>query len=64
MTSNLLCCEYSYYVFLRKHAVERRCVVLHNPEVQKKVLKEEALAITEEASKEEVEGLRRCIEVH
>ena len=38
--------------------------MLHNLEVQKKVLKEEALEIREDASKEEVEGLKRHIEVH
>ena len=39
-------------------------MVLHNPDVQKKVLKEEALAIMEEAINDEVEGLRICVEVH
>ena len=43
---------------------KRRCVVLHNPEVQKKVLKEESLKIMVEACKEEVEGLRRYVAVH
>ena len=37
---------------------KRRCVVLHNPEVQIKVLKDELLNILEEVSKEEVEGLK------
>lgn len=32
--------------------------------MQKKVLKEEALNITKEASATEVEGLRRHVEVH
>ena len=43
---------------------KRRCLVLHKPEMQKKVLKEEVLAVIEEASKEEAYGLRRCVEVH
>ena len=30
---------------------KRRCVALHDPEVQRKVLHDEALAITEEYSK-------------
>ena len=42
---------------------KRRCVVLHNPEVQIKVSKDEALNILEEESKEEVEGLKRHVEV-
>ena len=37
-----------------------RCSALHNPELKKKVSKDKLLAIIEEASKEEVEGLRRC----
>ena len=32
-----------------------RCVVLHDPEVQIKVLKDELLSIMEDASKDEVE---------
>ena len=52
------CVEYYYERW------KRRCVVFHNPEVQKKVLKEEAMVTTEEACREEVEGLRRHIEVH
>ena len=32
--------------------------------MQKKVLKDKALVIIEDASKEEVEGLRRHVEVH
>ena len=43
---------------------KRRCTVLHELEVQNKVLKDEVLATIEEASKEEVEGLRRRAEVH
>ena len=43
---------------------KRRCAALHGLEVQKKVLKDEVLAIIEEASKEEVGGLRRHVEVH
>ena len=39
----------------------RRCVVLYNQEVKNKVLREEALSFIEEASKEEVEGLRRYV---
>ena len=35
---------------------------LNDPEIQKKLLKEEVLGIIEEASKEEVEGLRRNVE--
>ena len=40
---------------------KRRFVVLHEPEVQRKVLQDEVLSIIEEASKVLVEGLRRCI---
>ena len=36
----------------------------HDLEVQNKVSKDEVLATVEEESKEEVEGLRRCVEVH
>ena len=43
---------------------KRRCVVLHNLENQKKLLMEEILVIIEEASKEEVERLRRYVEVN
>ena len=43
---------------------KRRCVALHNLEVQKKVLKEEALDIMEDASKQELKWLRRYVEVH
>ena len=39
-------------------------MLLHDPEVKEKVSKEEKLAITEESSKEEVEGLRRHVEVY
>ena len=38
-------------------------MVFHAPQVQRKVLQDEELAIVEEASKEEVEGLSRCVEV-
>ena len=43
---------------------KRRCVVLHSLEVQRKVLKEDVLAMMEEGSKHEVIGLRRHVEVH
>ena len=43
---------------------EKRCVVLYSPDVQKKVLKEDLLEIIEKASKDEVVGLRRYVEVH
>ena len=43
---------------------KRRCVVLHDPEVQKKVLKEEVLVIMEEASEEAIEGLNRHVQIH
>ena len=43
---------------------KRRYVVLHNPEMQKNVLKEEALVIMEEAIKEEIEGLSRHVQIH
>ena len=39
-------------------------MVLHDPEVQKKVLKEEVLVIMEEANKEVIEGLSRCVQIH
>ena len=39
-------------------------MVLHNPEAQIKVLKDEVLNILEEASKEEVKGLKRYFELH
>ena len=35
---------------------KRRSAVLHNPEVQKNMLKEEVSVIMEEANKEEIEG--------
>ena len=37
---------------------------LHNSEVQKNVLKEEVLVIMEEASKEEIEGLSRHLQIY
>ena len=37
---------------------------MHSTDVQKKALKEEILAIIEEASKDEVVDLRRCVEIH
>ena len=40
------------------------CVVLHNSEVQMKVLKDDVLTIMEGTSKEEVEGLKIYVEVH
>ena len=43
---------------------KRRCVVLHDPEAHRKVLKYDAVAIIEESSKGEVEGLRMHIEVN
>ena len=43
---------------------KHRCVVLHDPEAQMKVLKDEALNVLEEANKEEVEGFKRHVEVH
>ena len=36
----------------------------HEQEEQKKVLQDEVLSIVEESIKEEVSGLRRCVEVH
>ena len=39
-------------------------MVLHNPEVQKKVLKEEALEIIEYARKEVIKGLNRHVQIH
>ena len=38
--------------------------MLRSPDVQRKVLKEDVLATTEEASKDEVAGLRTHVEVH
>ena len=43
---------------------KRRCVVSHNRELQRKVLQENVVAITKEASKGEVKGLRRYAEAH
>ena len=43
---------------------EIRCVALHSQDMQKKVLKEDFLAMIEEASKDEMTGLRRHAEVH
>ena len=37
--------------------------MLRSPDVQRKVLKEDVLATTEEASKDEVAGLRTHVEV-
>ena len=42
----------------------RRCVVLCEPEVQIKVLKDEVLHIFEEENKEEVGGLKRRRSTH
>ena len=53
-----MCVEYFHECW------KRRCIVLHEPEVQRKVLQDEVLAIAEESSKEEIVGLRRCVEVH
>ena len=39
-------------------------MVLHDPEVQKKVLKEEVLVIMEEANEEAIEGLKRYVQIH
>ena len=39
-------------------------MVLHNPEVQHNVLKEEISVIMEELSKEEIEGLIRLMQIH
>ena len=36
---------------------KRRCTILHSPDVQKKSLKEDFLAIIKEAIKDEVVGL-------
>ena len=46
-----------------KIVITRRFVVLHNPEVQKKVLKEEALVIVEEARKEVIKGLSTHVQI-
>ena len=43
---------------------KRRCTVLHDSEVQWKVPKEEVEVIMEEANNEEIEGLRRCVQMH
>ena len=40
---------------------KRRCAVLHNAEVQLKVLKEEVEVTMEEANAEEIEGLSRNV---
>ena len=62
---------YAYNKVLVKSCVQfynecwkRRCVVLHDPEVQKKVLKEEVLVIMEEANEEAIEGLNRYVQLH
>ena len=64
-------CFYSHDKALVKSSVQfhhehwkRRCVVLHNPEVQRKVLKEEVLAIMEEIEKYVVKGLSRHVQIH
>ena len=41
---------------------KRRCVVLHDPSVQRKVLQENVVAIKEEANRGK--GLRRNLELH
>ena len=56
----LIKCCVQFYVECWK----RRCVRLHSPEVQKKVLKEDAIALLEDARKDEVKGLKRYVEVH
>ena len=43
---------------------KRRCVRLHSPEVQMKVLKEDAIALLDNARKDEVKGLKRHVEVN
>ena len=43
---------------------KRRCMVLHNQELQHNVLKEEVSAIMEETSKEEIEALNRYFQIH
>ena len=43
---------------------KRRCAVLHNPEVQLKVLKEEVEVVMEEAHAEEIEGLSKHVQTH
>ena len=52
-----ICVEHFYECW------KRVCAELHDLESQKKVFQDEELAIIEEASKDEVEGLRRCAEV-
>ena len=37
---------------------------MHSPDFQKKGLQENLLATIEEASEDEVAGLRRCVEAH
>ena len=39
-------------------------MVLHGPEVQKKLLKEESLVIMEKSDKEMIKGLSRCVQIH
>ena len=43
---------------------KRRCVVLHNPEVQRNVLQEDLKVIMLEENKKEIEGLRRYLQMH
>ena len=42
---------------------KRRCVALHDPPVQRKVLQENVAEIKEETNKEKVEGLIGCLEM-
>ena len=44
--------------------LEKICVWLHSPEVQIKVLKEDAMALLEDAKKDEMKGLKGYVDVH
>ena len=56
----LIKCCVQFYVECWK----RRCVRLHSPEVKMKVLKEDAMALLDDAGKDEVKGLKRYSEVN
>ena len=43
---------------------KRRCVRLHRLEVQKKLLKEDAMALLDNSKKDEVKGLKTHVEVN
>ena len=56
----LIKCCVQFYVECWK----RRCIRLHSPEVQMKVLKEDAIVLLDDSRKDEVKGLKRHVEVN